>query len=219
LTPKAGSSYFSYPKGDFLAVISISIPVPFSFPKKPLEATTIIPLEEMTGRILEIIAPLMVFVSLTIGFLACAVRPAPLEVPGHVRPYDIILTTQSQIAKPYRLGGSSPESGFDCSGLVFWTYAQHGIQLPRTAGEQMDIGQEVGRHELQPGDLVFFKIKGKGFFAFFLKSSLHVGLYTNDGKFVHAPSSGKSVKEDRISNGYWDECYLTARRILGQLPR
>jgi cell wall-associated NlpC family hydrolase len=173
----------------------------------------------MTGKILEIVALLMVLVSLTIGLPACAVRPAPLAVPGYVRPYDIARTARSQIARPYHLGGSSPESGFDCSGLVFWTYAQHGINLPRTTREQIEIGQEVGRHELQPGDLVFFKVNGKGLFSLFAKSSLHVGLYTNDGNFVHAPSSGKSVREDHISNVHWDQCYLTARRILGPLAR
>ncbi|MFH1242108.1 MAG: C40 family peptidase [Pseudomonadota bacterium] len=173
----------------------------------------------MKGKILEIVALLMALVSLTIGLPACAVKPAPLAVPSYVRPYDITHTARSQIARPYHLGGSSPESGFDCSGLVSWTYAQHGINLPRTTGEQIEVGHEVGKHELQPGDLVFFKIKGKGFFSFFAKSSLHVGLYTNDGKFVHAPGSGKSVREDHISNVYWDECYLMARRILGPLPR
>lgn len=95
--------------------------------------------------------------------------------------------------KPYRYGGSSPR-GFDCSGLVHFAHQEAGLSVPRTAELQFRHSQRVPRSALQPGDLVFFRIAGK---------VSHVGLYAGDGRFVHAPSSGKHVEVTTLDHPYW----------------
>lgn len=95
--------------------------------------------------------------------------------------------------KPYRFGGSSP-AGFDCSGLVHFAHREAGISVPRTAEQQFHHSQRVSRAALQPGDLVFFRIAGK---------VSHVGLYAGEGRFVHAPSSGKQVEVTTLDHPYW----------------
>lgn len=110
-----------------------------------------------------------------------------------------------QIGRPYRYGGASPR-GFDCSGLTYYVYGKFGCDLPRTTGDQIKCGRKVSRGKLQPGDLVFFKMDWKG--------SLHTGIYVGDGKFVHAPSSGKRVEIQRLDSGYFKDKYKTARRVI-----
>jgi cell wall-associated NlpC family hydrolase len=95
--------------------------------------------------------------------------------------------------KPYRYGGSGP-AGFDCSGLVHFAHREAGVSVPRTAEQQFRQAQRVPRSALQPGDLVFFRIAGK---------VSHVGLYAGDGRFVHAPSSGKRVEVTTLDHPYW----------------
>src|ERR1044071_5603970 len=87
------------------------------------------------------------------------------------------------VGKPYRYGGASPSTGFDCRGLVQWSYAQAGRKLPRSTDDQRAAGHRIKGAELRRGDLVFFDQEGK-------KNS-HVGIYVGNGEFVHAPSSGK----------------------------
>jgi cell wall-associated NlpC family hydrolase len=108
------------------------------------------------------------------------------------------------VGKPYRYGGSSP-SGFDCSGLVLYSYKQAGVALPRATDSQRSASRSVKVAELRRGDLLFFNQEGKKFG--------HVGIYVGDGKFVHAPSSGKSVRSDRLDSPYWKKHLSEARRI------
>jgi cell wall-associated NlpC family hydrolase len=89
---------------------------------------------------------------------------------------------------PYRWGGASPRSGFDCSGLVQYVYAKVGIRLPHYAAGQYGHGRRVSRDSLRPGDLVFFSGLG------------HVGIYAGRGKFIHAPRSGTTVRWSRLSS-------------------
>lgn len=105
----------------------------------------------------------------------------------------------------YRSGGDSPETGFDCSGYVSWVYGEHGIALPRTAREQSRVGQPVRKKDLQPGDIVAFRIRSR--------TGYHTGIYTGNGNFIHSPSSGKSVTETSMSDGYWSKRYIGARRV------
>jgi cell wall-associated NlpC family hydrolase len=112
---------------------------------------------------------------------------------------------QEQIGKPYRFGGRTPTAGFDCSGLAQYVYGQQGIDLPRTANRQAGTGRHVDRHELEPGDLVFFRIGGGRI--------NHVGVYAGDGEFIHAPRSGKLVQRESLGNPWWRERYAGARRV------
>jgi len=108
------------------------------------------------------------------------------------------------IGKPYRYGGSSP-SGFDCSGLVMYSYRQAGLALPHNTDKQRVAARPIRVAELRPGDLLFFNQEGKKYG--------HVGIYVGGGKFVHAPSSGKSVRSDRLDSPYWRKHLSEARRL------
>lgn len=107
----------------------------------------------------------------------------------------------------YRSGGASPKSGFDCSGLISWSYAQHGIRIPRVTTDQARIGRAVPRDQLRPGDIVVFKAKDA-------PNGLHTGLYTSNGNFVHSPNSRSKVRVENINNTHWKKTYLMARRVL-----
>ena len=111
---------------------------------------------------------------------------------------------KNMVGKPYRYGGNSP-SGFDCSGLVHYSYTRVGIAVPRTTRSQLRVGVPVSVQSLRAGDLVFFDQEGKKF--------SHVGIYIGDGRFVHAPSSGKRVRIDRLDKRYWKKHFVAARRM------
>src|SRR5574341_67854 len=108
------------------------------------------------------------------------------------------------VGKPYRYGGASP-AGFDCSGLVFYSYKQAGVALPHNTEAQRKAARPVKLAELRRGDLLFFDQEGK-------KNS-HVGIYLGDGRFVHAPSSGKAVRNDRLETPYWKKHLSETRRL------
>ncbi|MFN3689384.1 MAG: NlpC/P60 family protein [Fimbriimonadales bacterium] len=104
----------------------------------------------------------------------------------------------------YRYGGSNAR-GFDCSGFTSYIYRQHGIRLPHSASAQYRLGKPVARNELQPGDLVFFRTRGR--------RVSHVGIYIGNGKFVHASSARGRVRIDTLDSGYYKQRYVGARRI------
>jgi cell wall-associated NlpC family hydrolase len=108
------------------------------------------------------------------------------------------------VGKPYKYGGSGP-AGFDCSGLVQYSYKQAGVKLPRETGDLLRTSTPLRGSHLRRGDLLFFDQEGK-------KKS-HVGIYLGEGRFVHAPSSGKQVRTDRIDSPYWKKHLSEARRI------
>jgi len=110
------------------------------------------------------------------------------------------------VGRPYRYGGSSP-AGFDCSGLVLFSYQQAGLKLPRDTEHQRLASKPVRVASLRRGDLLFFDLEGK-------KNS-HVGIYLGDGTFVHAPSSGKRVRTDRLDSAFWKKHLSEARRLSG----
>ena len=119
---------------------------------------------------------------------------------------DIVRTGLTQKGRRYRWGGAIPSTGFDCSGFTQWTYQQHDIKLPRTAREQFGVGERIGRHELRAGDLVFYKINRRG--------RWHVGIYMDDGVFVHSPRRGRSISEANMGDAYWAKRYMGARRYV-----
>ena len=107
------------------------------------------------------------------------------------------------VGKPYKYGGSSP-TGFDCSGLVQYSFKQAGVSLPHNTVQQRSASRRITVAELRRGDLLFFNQEGKKYG--------HVAIYVGDGKFVHAPSSGKSVRSDALSNPYWKKHLSEVRR-------
>lgn len=107
-----------------------------------------------------------------------------------------------QVGAPYRYGGSGP-TGFDCSGLVQYSYRQAGKSLPRTTGQLWNHTVTVPKPEMRAGDLLFFSIAGK---------MQHVGLYLGNGNFVHAPSSGRTVTVESLSSEFYRDAFLRAGR-------
>jgi murein DD-endopeptidase len=140
-----------------------------------------------------------------LGFIVagCASSPAvPVTDPGSAD--RAASSALRMVGKPYRYGGSTP-AGFDCSGLVQYSYKQAGVTLPRATDSQLRASQPLRGQHLRRGDLLFFDQEGK-------KKS-HVGIYLGDGRFVHAPSSGKAVRTDRLDSPYWKRHLSEARRI------
>jgi cell wall-associated NlpC family hydrolase len=106
----------------------------------------------------------------------------------------------------YRRGGSSPEAGFDCSGFVSHVFREGlGLVLPRSSKEMSKSGEEIGKDELRPGDLVFFNTMRRAF--------SHVGIYLGDNQFVHAPRSGGRVRIEDLRDSYWNKRFNGARRV------
>ena len=105
------------------------------------------------------------------------------------------------VGVPYRWGGTSPRTGFDCSGFVAFVYRHFGVSLPHYTVAQFERGRRVARGALRPGDLVFFA------------GLSHVGLYIGDGRFVHAPHTGTRVSVASLRRGWYRETFAGARRI------
>ena len=127
----------------------------------------------------------------------------PVVEPAH---HGLLQRAMALLGTPYRWGGTSPERGFDCSGLVGYVYRTAlGIDLPRVSRDQARAGERVvDRAAMAAGDLVFFGRRGR---------VDHVGIYVGEGKFVHAPSRGKDVTVSSLDGGYWAGRFLQARRI------
>jgi cell wall-associated NlpC family hydrolase len=115
--------------------------------------------------------------------------------PEHELRRRLVSHTERMLGRPYRYGGESPREGFDCSGLVYFSHRQLGIEVPRTSSAQRRRSRAVPLQALRPGDLVFFNLTGA--------KAGHVGIYVGDGRFIHAPSSGKRVSTSSLDNPYW----------------
>lgn len=135
---------------------------------------------------------------------ACASAPeAPSAQSG--APARAAGVAVKMVGKPYRPGGASASTGFDCSGLVQFSFRQAGLAVPRSTEQQLHYSRAVQRSSLRRGDLVFFDQEGK--------KHGHVGIYLGDGRFVHAPSSGKHVRIDRLDSRYWQTHLSAVRRF------
>jgi murein DD-endopeptidase len=168
----------------------------------------------------------MVLACAALAFSACAsgptdavrieIRPfAMVARPASLRPRALrragdssvaaraAATAQSMLGTPYRWGGESP-AGFDCSGLVHYAYGKAGASVPRTSGELFRTSQPVPIEEARAGDLVFFRLAGK---------VSHVGIYLDDGRFVHAPSTGKRVEVASLDRGWYERNFIRAGRL------
>ena len=115
-----------------------------------------------------------------------------------------IVYAKQMLGKPYMYAGETP-AGFDCSGLVKYSYGRAGISLPRDTQSQRRMSMLVSVHSMREGDLLFFDQEGK-------KTS-HVGMYLGKRRFIHAPSSGGKVRTDSINAEFWKKHFVEARRV------
>jgi len=133
----------------------------------------------------------------------------PVEMPAGAsgRMQTVLKRALALLGTPYRWGGTSTE-GFDCSGLVGYVFRSAlGIELPRVSRQMAASGEKIERDALTAGDLVFFSRRGK--------RVDHVGIYLGDGRFVHAPRTGKDVMVSSLTDGYWSHKFMQARRVSG----
>lgn len=167
-------------------------------------------LADLPGRLL-----LASFLLLLLALAGCSVVPvqtgpdaesgaAPLQADWDVGA-EAVRHALSMVGVPYRYGGNTPD-GFDCSGLVQYSYATAGVPLPRSVEEQRTGSRSISKSRVRPGDLLFFHLNGA--------RNSHVGLYIGNGRFVHAPSTGKFVTTASLSNPYWSQTLAGARRVL-----
>ncbi len=116
-------------------------------------------------------------------------------------------TAHSQIGKDYVFGGASPQKGFDCSGLIWWAYKEHGITVPRVTKDQATTGKKISSSNAKPGDIVVFKPSHSS-------SALHTGLYLGANKFIHSPRTGAEIRIESINNSYWKPKLKSVRRVI-----
>ncbi|BDX21887.1 hypothetical protein TUM22923_12080 [Polynucleobacter sp. TUM22923] len=119
---------------------------------------------------------------------------------------DISIAAIGLVGVPYRYGGNNPKAGFDCSGLIAYVYNKSAnIKLPRTIQEMSSKGKSVDNQAPAPGDLIFFNTTGEKY--------SHAGIYVGQGRFVHAPSAGGTVRLEYITTPYWAARFTEARRL------
>lgn len=144
---------------------------------------------------------------LALAGVSCAHTPPPSPLPGYSSSVagKAADTAFTMVGRPYRYGGRSP-SGFDCSGLVRYSYAAAGMTVPHSTKQLKRHTRRIDSREMRKGDLLFFRENGRAY--------SHVGIYLGDGSFVHAPSSGKRVRTDTLDDPYWKKSFIDARRFL-----
>lgn len=140
---------------------------------------------------------------------ASASDPASSNQPMD-RMSELVVAAMGALGVPYRRGGNTYDSGFDCSGFVRAVVEQTlGLMLPRNAAQQAAATHQIERTELQPGDLVFFNTLRRTY--------SHVGIYVGDHKFIHSPKPGAAVRIEDMRVNYWDRRFDGARRVMGQV--
>jgi murein DD-endopeptidase len=156
----------------------------------------------MTGRPLPRSSRLLLALAVS-ALVGCS------SAPRHPEP-DVAANAARQAlamqGRPYRYGGSTPQQGFDCSGLVQYSYRRVGVPLPRSTEQLWRSSRAISPHQLRPGDLVFFDQEGKRY--------SHVGVYLGNDQFVHAPSSGKHVSVAKLSDSFWRRHFNGGRRVI-----
>lgn len=117
----------------------------------------------------------------------------------------VLRSAYAQLGRRYRSGGCDPSTGFDCSGFTTWVFNKYGIHLPRSSREQFQTGTSVAKNSLRKGDLVFFRSK---------RGINHVGIYLENGKFIHSANRGKNVTISHLEEDYWRTHYAGGRRVF-----
>jgi cell wall-associated NlpC family hydrolase len=175
------------------AVMAEPVPTPTATPDAP-SASTSAPAPGLVDRVGERLVSSLTQVRTSLGDTASG----------------LVENAMGFLGVPYRRGGNSAETGFDCSGFVRKVYEQTvGLVLPHRASEQAQVTQVIDREELQPGDLVFFNTMRRAF--------SHVGIYLGEGKFIHAPRSGAKVRVGDMREAYWRTRFNGARRVISTL--
>ena len=140
------------------------------------------------------------------AYLSSRESEYPISQPKNTSKKTMVATALSVLGTKYRFGGETPNTGFDCSGLVIYAAEKSlGLKLPRQSSALAHQGVAVKRNELKRGDLVFFNTRGRRF--------SHVGIYLGDKKFVHAPRTGSVVRIENMDVSYWKKRYNGARRL------
>jgi murein DD-endopeptidase len=137
----------------------------------------------------------------------CGSNPKYNNSKASLTKQTVVTTAKRMLGVKYRYGGTSPNRGFDCSGLVQYSHRLAGINIPRTTSQQYRAATRISRRYLKAGDLVFFKTTPS-------RGISHVGIYLGNNKFIHAPSSGKRVKISSMNDKYWRKRFRSAGRIL-----
>lgn len=148
--------------------------------------------------------PLFLWLALCLqgcGFFGARMENAPKLASAD----KIVKTAYSQVGKKYCPGGDSPHKGFDCSGLVWWSYRQHGVSVPRITTEQAAAGKKIPVKLAKAGDIMVFRVSQS-------PRGLHTGIYAGNGAFIHSPSSGKKVCMEKIEP-YWSGKLIAIRRV------
>ncbi|MGK0673232.1 MAG: C40 family peptidase [Halothiobacillaceae bacterium] len=132
--------------------------------------------------------------------------PTPAaEPPASADAEEALKVALAQRGTRYRPGGQTPSEGFDCSGLVYFSFNSVGIRLPRSAQDMFHATRRIDKSQLRPGDLVFFRQRSSRI--------THVGIYAGNGRFVHAPTKGKDVELTSLSDPYWSKRFAGAGRV------
>lgn len=120
--------------------------------------------------------------------------------------FQVVMMAAAMLGTPYKWGGMHPDEGFDCSGLVHYSYLQAGVELPRTSLQQYKYSRSVRLSNLKPGDLLFFELNQQ--------AVSHVGIYLGNNRFVHAPKTGKDVMITSLDNEFWRQRLVSAGRVI-----
>ncbi|XZG71282.1 C40 family peptidase [Chitinibacteraceae bacterium HSL-7] len=137
---------------------------------------------------------------------AMAEASQPADAESTAAAQELLLQAMGLLGVQYKWGGNDPQSGLDCSGFVRYVFQNAmNIALPHNALQMSQMGRDIARDDLKPGDLVFFNTLGRAF--------SHVGIYMGDGRFIHSPRAGKSVRVEEINLSYWKTRWNGARRV------
>lgn len=134
--------------------------------------------------------------------------PTPVALKPLFKLQEAAMAAMSFVGKPYFWGGTNPDQGFDCSGLVQYVLLQAGIKkIPRTSRDMFENSKPVDSENLVVGDLVFFDTNNT-------KQVNHVGIYVGEGRFIHSPSTGNVIRLDKLAQHYWQKNFIGAGRVL-----
>ena len=167
-----------------------------------------------SASVRQVVCGLLLQVALYLSGCSSQAPQTGLPPDYLVKANEVLFNALGLVGTPYRYGGSTPERGFDCSGLIQYVYATSAnLSLPRTVVEMNQLtAPSIAEDKLQSGDLVIFAT-GQG------SRPNHAGIYVGEGRFVHAPSRGGVVRVDFLSDEYWQRSYLTAKRPLALSQR